>query len=290
MSEENQEQQESGVFEPKKAAEAEGEVEAQKTQQAEQEGEQKLDLAKAEELTEEQIDASDASDSLKTALKREKRRLRKERQNRAQLEQRLQEVESKFNEIDSKHSADAVLKEIETDLGLDEEQTKKFYAAVKKIAGKTEKEPQDQDSRSRNFTPKQTDFVKKVQEARRSYSEEEWNEMSPYMHKVMKQEMKNLNQLGLDPEDVYDESVHSYYAKAVKLKAREDALSDRNQKVQQNQAKNLASSESSVDSSGRPVDQKITQEVFNKNRSNPEWVKKNRQKIIKAASQGIIRG
>lgn len=247
-----------------------------------------LDQNNAQDLSDEEIDASDAPKSLKTALKRANRRLRRERQKSAELGDRLGKLEDRFSSIDTQQQEDQLLGELQEDLGLDTDQTKKLYNAVDRIVErKVGSNNQDQSSHP-NLTAKEIDFVNKVNEVKGQY--EDFNEMSPYMQKVMESEMKSLNDLGLDPTEAYNESVHSYYAKAVRMKAQEDAAKSRNEIVNKVNEQNNAVTESSVDGVGAPVETGvINQKVWEKNRYNPAWVKQNRAAILRAHQNGSIK-
>ena len=80
-----------------------------------------------EDLSDDDIDKSDAPQSLKTALKRANRRLRRERQSRAKLEEKVNSFESRFTDIDSQKESESLLKEMQDELGLDPDQTQKLY-------------------------------------------------------------------------------------------------------------------------------------------------------------------
>jgi hypothetical protein len=176
-----------------------------------------------------------------------------------------------------------MVKELETELGLDEENAKKFHRAVEKIASRNRSASTPQPQTNGKWSQRQQEFLSKIEQAKQSYGNDEWNEMSPYMHEVMTSEMKNLSALGLDPEDAYDETPHSYFAKAVKLKAQRDARSNRMDETNQRSAQNLAGSESSKNGKGQSgIPPKMSYALYLKNRSNPEWVKQNRQALLNA--------
>lgn len=236
------------------------------------------------DLSDEEIESSDAPTPLKRALRRANRRLHKERQATAELKAEIEAIKQQLGNSSRSQEAESMLRELEGELGLDSESTAKFYKAVDKIVSKKAVPQQNVPVANE----KQAKFVSKVQAARSQY--EDWDDMAPYMHKVMQDEMKQLNELGLDPEDAYDQSVHQYYAKAVRLKTQQELMENRQKQVSQSNANNRASSESSRNGTGKPVPaQRITQDVYDKNRKNPQWVKDNYQKIIDAASAGLIR-
>lgn len=234
------------------------------------------------DMSDEEIESSNAPASVKRALRRANRRLQKERQATAELRAEVDAIKQQLRGVNGQSEAASLLKEIKADLDLDDESSAKFLKAVDKIV--TKKVPQQAPAQSQK--DRQSKFVEKVQSARNEY--EDWDDMAPFMHKVMESEMRQLQQLGLDPEDAYDQSVHQYYAKAVRLKAKAEL--EEKQKLIQGNANNRATTESSKAGQGKPVaPQRITQEVYEKNRRNPQWVRDNYQAIVNAASQGLIR-
>ena len=234
------------------------------------------------DLSDEEIEASDAPTAVKRALRRANRKLQRERQTNAELKRDVANIKSQLSTDNQSRETSQLLKDLEQDLNLDADSTAKFYKAVEKIAGRGNKPSQPV------MDDRQAKFSGRIETAKTEY--DDWDDMAPYMYDVMKGEMKKLADDGDDPEDAYDKSVHSYYAKAVRLKAKADLDSNSQQSINKNNANNRAGTESSKGSPGKPVGStRLTQEIYEKNRTNPVWVKKNIDAITKAAAKGVLR-
>lgn len=291
MSEEEQQAQETEVVEAQEKAVEEQQPVEQPTedQKVEEQKVEEQTSVVSEDLSDEEIDKSDAPQSLKTALKRSNRRLRRERQARAKLEERVNSFEDRFSKIDSQQESDSLLKEMQDELGLDTDQTKKLYNAVDRVVASRLKDVQQGGNQpAGNLTPKQAEFVQKSSKEMSYYPEEDRGKLSQYAQKAIEAEMRQLESLGLDPNDALDENPKVYISRGYKQMVLEQST---NSRLNQQNEHARAATESSRNGSKAPGGpQKMTQALFDKNRGNSKWVAENRQAILDAARQGIIRG
>lgn len=229
---------------------------------------------------------------VKEEVKEEKRvplhELYKERNRRKAAEEELGKLRTKVDELDSKFSKvslaqdeDELVAEAEKDLGIDKDAARKLLNLQKKVAERAVPKNTQTTSINDPVLLAMDDFKRRASESSQDY--EDWNDMIPGMQAIM---AKEIEQNGLG---AYNKSPDYYYSKA--LRAKRDSSEKLSKEVQLDKSNvaEMSSTETGGGSNGKSSGNKITQAVFDANRSDAKWVRENEIEIKQLWRQGKLK-
>lgn len=212
-------------------------------------------------------------------LQKERQRRRIAEEELTRFRQELDEVKATQQRYTQSKDEDDLIDEAEKSLGIDREQARKFVNLTKKAA---ERVIPKQDARQQMSDPAlvaMDRFKQRAAEAARDY--DDWDQMIPSMQAIMARELQE-NGLG-----AYAKSPEYYYSKAVRAQKVSEAKVKEEVAVDRDNSTNLSQTESG--SAKRSQGSKINQAVFDANRSNPKWIRENRDAINELISQGKLK-
>jgi hypothetical protein len=211
-------------------------------------------------------------------LQKERQRRRIAEEEVTRFRQELDEVKASQKRYEASKDEDDLIDEAEKSLKIDREQARKLINLQKKAAERVVPK-QAQQQMSDPALVAMDRFKQRAAEASRDY--EDWDQMIPSMQAIMARELQE-NGLG-----AYSKSPEYYYSKALRAQQASEAKVKQEVSVDRDNNANLSSAESGGGSK-RAANSKINQAVFNANRSNPKWIRENREEINQLISQGKL--
>lgn len=211
-------------------------------------------------------------------LQKERQRRRIAEEELTRFRQELDEVKATQAKYNQSKDEDDLVDEAEKSLGIDREQARKLINLQKKAAERVipKNAPQQMSDPALVAMDR---FKQRAAEASRDY--EDWDQMIPAMQAIMARELQE-NGLG-----AYNKSPEFYYSKAVKAQKASEAKVKEEVAVDRDNASNLSQTESG--GAKRSQGSKINQAIFDANRSNPKWIRENREAINELISQGKLK-
>jgi hypothetical protein len=216
--------------------------------------------------------------------------LYKERNRRRAVEEEVRELRGKIDELDSKYSKvrqtqddDELVLEAEKELGIDKEAARKLLNIQRKVAERSNPKQSSQSNTVGDPVLRaMDDFKKRATEA--SSDHEDWNEMIPGMQAIM---AKEIEQNGMG---AYNKSPEYYYSKALKAQSQSEGRVKKEIEVEKGNNVTASQTETSSSSGGtRTQGSKITQAIFDANRSDVKWVQDNVDEIKSLWRQGKLK-
>lgn len=203
-------------------------------------------------------------------LYKERNRRKAAEEELSKLRLRVDELDSKFSKVSQAQDDDELVAEAERELGLDKEAARKLLRITEKAAKKVAPKQAEQSIVNDPVLRAMDDFKRRAAEASQDY--EDWNDMIPKMQAVM---AKEIEQNGIG---AYNKSPEYYYSKALKAQRESDMKVKKEIEVDKSNSSQMAATETGG-SSSKSNGNKITQAVFDANRSNPKWVRENEAEI-----------
>jgi hypothetical protein len=213
-------------------------------------------------------------------LYKERNRRKAAEEELGKLRTRMDELDTKFSKVSQMQDDDELVTEAEKDLGIDKESAKKLLNLQRKVAERAAPK-QTQTTINDPVLQAMDGFKKRASEASQDY--EDWNEMIPAMQAIMSKEIEQ-NGLG-----AYNKSPEYYYSKALRAQRESEQRVKKEDIVDKSNTTQMATSESGSSSSGRSASTKITQAVWDANRTDVKWVRENESEIKQLWRQGKLK-
>lgn len=213
-------------------------------------------------------------------LQKERQRRRIAEEEVTRFRQELDEVKANQQRYNSSKDDEDLVSEYEKDLEVDRDKARKLVNLQRK---QIERSLPKQDARQQMSDPAlqaMDRFKQRAAEVSRDY--EDWDQMIPSMQAIMARELQE-NGLG-----AYAKSPEFYYSKAVRAQQASESKVKKEVAVDRDNNSSLSQAESSGGGS-RSQGSKINQAVFDANRSNPKWIRENRDSINELISQGKLK-
>lgn len=193
----------------------------------------------------------------------------KERQKRRSLEDRLEAVERRMSES----APNNAVKDISSELGVDEESAKKLHAVLSKYSGNGQKANEE-------LVMLDAKFRTRVGEVAGSF--EDWDEMKPEMEKILQERYQ------VDPKRALSEDPENYYYQAVARKSLEEKRQNKlkQESKEKKESQNLASVERGGTPSRPPSKNVWTREKIRE--LSPSDYEKHRSEIERAIARGEV--
>lgn len=213
-------------------------------------------------------------------LYKERNRRKAAEEELGKLRSRVDELDSKFSKVSQAQDDDELVAEAEKELGIDKEAARKLLNFQKKVAEKVAPKQQVSNTVNDPVLRAMDDFKRRAAESSQDY--EDWNDMIPAMQAVMSKEIEQ-NGIG-----AYNKSPEYYYSKALKAQKQVEQKIKKEESIDKANTAEMAVTESSG-SSTRSVGTKITQAVWDANKSNRKWIDENRDEIIRLHQSGVLK-
>lgn len=214
--------------------------------------------------------------------------LYKERNKRRALEDEIAKLRAEhetsqqtINKVRQTQEDDELVAEAEKELGIDKDAARKLLKLQRKVAESVNPKQSPNKSTLNDPTLKAIDdFKKRASEASVEY--DDWNDMIPSMTAIIAKEIE-ANGVG-----AYAKSPEYYYSKALKAQRDADSRSRKEADVDKNNNASVAMVESGSGGSRNSKAGKITQAVFDANRSDVKWVRENETEIKALWKEGKL--